>query len=306
MFKDYIIPTTKPYRRPGEGEQKGGNLSQKYIFIDMLHNQGLGNQLYLYAIGLVIKKNTNLPICIIPSRRNTHTKHNYSHLFDSKTSNELHISPERIQNAKNIIPHIKETRQKWGVKDIKYDITNIGKDIKTSEMCYQNYSTIKDVIPEVKATLMKTEFSKDKYKKHNQIKSNETAFIHVRRGDYIKEGWNLPITYYLKGLDNLEKNDNIKTIYIFSNDIEWCKHQKWNEHTSKKIIHDATADELEVLYMMSRCQAGAVISNSTFSSWGLMLGAGMNKKSTIVYCLRIPQEMNKTNPYDFPSEWIGI
>lgn len=72
-------------------------------------------------------------------------------------------------------------------------------------------------------------------------------------------------------------------------------------------IYDNTANELEVLYMMTLCKAGAIVSNSTFSSWGVMLGAAMNNNSTIVYNKKNPQELtDKINSYDFPERWIGI
>jgi hypothetical protein len=67
-------------------------------------------------------------------------------------------------------------------------------------------------------------------------------------------------------------------------------------------------NELQTLYAMMLCEAGAVISNSTFSSWGAMLGADKNTKSTIVYSktwiTAFPGE--PPNPLRFREEWIGI
>jgi hypothetical protein len=109
-------------------------------------------------------------------------------------------------------------------------------------------------------------------------------------------------------LDELEKNPSIKKIYIISNDIEWCKSHdaEWKQHTKKEIEYDGTPNELEALYRMILCRGGAVISGSTFSSWGAILGPDMNPTSTLVYPLIVGQYAGVENPFNFPSRWIGI
>jgi hypothetical protein len=289
---------------------------QKYIFINLLKDEGLGNQLFIFAAGLVIKQKTGLPICIIPSSRFKHSTFDYSLMFNTKRTTNLNISPERIEIAENILPRISSLpeinsiRHRWSTNNIKYNKSTIGKDVKLPFTLYQNYQSVKSAIPELKEILTRTEFSKDKYKNYNNlIKSNETAFMHVRKGDYNASGLSLPIEFFMKALDQLEKSDAIKTIYIFSDDIKWCEdhNDDWKKHTTKQIIYDKTKNEIDVLYMMSLCSAGAIISNSTFSSWGAMLGADMNPDSMIVYSSKIPNMNNGTgNPYDYPERWIGI
>ena len=258
----------------------------------------------------MIKQKTGLPICIIPSSGVHHSKFDYSLMFDTKRTTNLNISPERIQIAENILPHIKSFREKWSTSNIKYNKSKFGKELHLPISLYQNYQSVKTAIPELKEILTRTEFTKDKYKKYNNIiKSNETAFMHVRKGDYNASGWSLPIEFFMKALDELEKSESIKTIYIFSDDIKWCEDHDddWKKHTTKAIIYDKTKNDIVVLYMMSLCNAGAIISNSTFGTWGAMLGADMNPKSVIVYSSKIPNMNNGTgNPYDYPERWIGI
>jgi hypothetical protein len=177
-------------------------------------------------------------------------------------------------------------------------------------MVYQSYEKIKHVIPKIKSILLKNEFNKDIYKTYkNLIDSPTTAFMHVRRGDKVARGEDLQTKYFINGLTELNKNNNIKTIYIFSDDIEWCKTQDsvWKSNTTNKIIeYFDNKDELIVLYAMLLCEAGALLSNSTFGMWGAMLGADSNPNSTIVYNLKPGDHPGKANPFKFPERWIGL
>jgi len=138
-----------------------------------------------------------------------------------------------------------------------------------------------------------------------------TAFIHVRQGDYKKLSWEQPDTYYINALTKLNELDTdnaIETILIFSDNISWCETQmdKWRNIAPKKKIETKDADELQTLYMMMQCKAGAIISGSTFSAWGAMLGANENPKSIILYPKNIRQFHGATNPMAFPDRWQYI
>jgi hypothetical protein len=58
--------------------------------------------------------------------------------------------------------------------------------------------------------------------------------------------------------------------------------------------------------MMTLCTGGAILSPSTFGSWGAFMGAGMNESSTIIYKSLVESISNKENLYDYPERWIGI
>ena len=103
----------------------------------------------------------------------------------------------------------------------------------------------------------------------------------------------------------MNKDPNIKKIWVISNEIDWCKKIPWK--TDREIEYYDSKNELEVLYKMMICSAGAVISASTFSSWGAMLGADMNSASTVVYPINwLTHDADGDNPLDFPSRWKGI
>jgi hypothetical protein len=61
------------------------------------------------------------------------------------------------------------------------------------------------------------------------------------------------------------------------------------------------ADELAGLMLMSLCEGGAVISNSTYSWWGAMLGCNY-VGAPVVY----PKKwIGEENPVLFPEAWVS-
>jgi len=103
-------------------------------------------------------------------------------------------------------------------------------------------------------------------------------------------------------------NGAIKNIFVISDDVPWCKEQKFETKTGKPLnwIDDPLKqkDELYTLYIMMLCLGGAIISASTFSSWGAILGPDQNPESMIIY----PDIWitGPSQPIEFPPRWIVV
>ena len=96
--------------------------------------------------------------------------------------------------------------------------------------------------------------------------------LHVRRGDYITSNGYHPvqsIEYYQKAIEKIGKYDYI---FVFSDDIQWCKD---NLKFNNMIFMDGFTD-VEDLYLMSMCKHN-IIANSSFSWWGAWLNSNPNK-----------------------------
>jgi len=262
------------------------------IIIQLL--DGLGNQLYLYAAGKLFEKTFNIPVYLkIDSSAFTHTKKDYRPIL----FNDLRAISDDNPILENTQPLKLEDKfwSPWSTDDI---------DLKTDKYLYiyshwlQYFPVYKEVIPDIRERL--SHVMKDLYPDTTvQINS---AFVHVRRGDYAEGNhamYLLDMDYYLKALKVLNRDNGIQNLYIFSNEIKWCKQQKWD--TQKNIFFVDEPDELKTLYMMSLCTSGAVIANSTFSTWGAILGA-YEKKSIIVY----PSKWFGGATTYFPPEWTKI
>jgi len=258
---------------------------------------GLGNQLYIYSAAKMIQKAVNLPVYLkladepINSTFN-HAETDYRPILFSEFKAVDGSDPMfgdkidvRIEN---------KFWDPWSPSTIPL---TTDKYIYIPNQWYQHLPSIQLVLPEVKDKLLGT--LQNLYK--DTIVEQGRAFMHVRRGDYTEQANNaylLDNDYYRKALIHLNTRDNIKTINVFSDDIAWCKQQGWD--SPKQIVFVDESDEMKALYMMSQCTEGAIISNSTFSTWGALLGA--SESGVVVY----PSKWLYGAETAFPSSWIRI
>ena len=126
----------------------------------------------------------------------------------------------------------------------------------------------------------------ESYKKQlSTIDFSNSCAIHVRRGDYLlKEYAHLFLIkdkeYYMQALEYLTKQTDIQKVYIFSNDIEWCR-KELNLH--KETVYGDELNGLsdtEELFLMSKFK-NIIISNSTFSWWSAKIDQTTSKKNII-------------------------
>jgi hypothetical protein len=131
-------------------------------------------------------------------------------------------------------------------------------------------------------------------------KTNNSISLHVRRTDYLtSNGFHLvqPIQYYQSAIEEIGAYDQI---YVFSDDIHWCKN---NLHFDN-IIFMENRDELEDLWLMSYCKNN-IIANSSFSWWGAWLNTYKDKKVITPkkwYGDWVNIDMNEI----IPENWIKI
>lgn len=110
-----------------------------------------------------------------------------------------------------------------------------------------------------------------------------SAFIHVRRGDYlfpVQKAYhgNMGMDYYEKAIEYIRERVPDVRFFVFSDDHDWCR-QKFPElrivdHIEGRHINPDPNDpgqEHEDLFMMSFCNH-AIIPNSSFGWWGAWLG----------------------------------
>ena len=111
------------------------------------------------------------------------------------------------------------------------------------------------------------------------IQAKHCVSIHIRRGDYIKEGLGvLPLEYYTNAVNLIRKRfpDIEFTYLIFSNDEEFVKKEfKWLENSY--IVTENSGDQsYRDMQLMSTCEHN-IIANSTFSFWGAFLNRNPEK-----------------------------
>jgi len=108
------------------------------------------------------------------------------------------------------------------------------------------------------------------------IKTGPSAFLHVRRGDYlavrnINRLGVCPPGYYEAGIALLrERHGNDLKIFVFSNDADWVRANKIGGDDAIIIDWNGQAPQNDLM-LMRACQH-AIIANSSFSWWGAWLG----------------------------------
>lgn len=252
----------------------------KCIFVKM--HGGLGNQLFVYAAGLVAKKKLGLPICLLPAAGSVHTQMNYRQKLFSNVKSISNSDPGvkgRMNASTMILQGVPGAHGKWSNRNITANIT---KNVQLSGGWLQNYTAIKDIIPEMRQQVMgalQKEFPDFKA----TIDSETSAFMHVRRGDYEHLGQALPKSYYQNALNEVSKLDNLKKIYLLSNDMDWCKNQNFTVGQGMVLEPFEERNELKTMYLMGLCKRAAIISASTFSTWGAIFGAETAANPVILY-----------------------
>jgi Glycosyl transferase family 11 len=128
-----------------------------------------------------------------------------------------------------------------------------------------------------------------------------TAFLHVRRGDYLKYPdihYSQPNQYYETALSHIP--DSVERIYCFSDEPEWFETQPLFQTPRFQV--GKGLNEIETLALMSLCTAGAVCANSTLSWWGAFLGAHADRSPVCVPRRWICDPVISL----FPQDWIII
>ena len=107
------------------------------------------------------------------------------------------------------------------------------------------------------------------YDLDTEEKRQNTWFLHIRLGDYkILPHHQIQVTeYYQKAITYLPKGCRL---LLFSDEIQLCG--SWVESMCKQQNHTFIPcfedEEIASLWLMTQCQGGGIVANSTFSWWG--------------------------------------
>jgi hypothetical protein len=117
----------------------------------------------------------------------------------------------------------------------------------------------------------------------DDIAATRTAFVHVRRGDYItnphfaQEIGALSVGYYRAALEALRRAVGACRLIAFTNDQSWVSENLSVIAQIELVPSSIAHTPQDILYLMSRCEH-AIIANSSLSWWGAWLGAHAKKQ----------------------------
>lgn len=147
------------------------------------------------------------------------------------------------------------------------------------------------------------------------LRMKDPVFLHIRRGDYLNSNnanfIKLGTTYYNTALHYISTHLESPSIFVFSDDIEWCKQhfvskldQTLISNLPFSFIDNNTYNAIEEMELMRSCKH-AIIANSTFSWWAAFLLS--NPQKIII----APSQKNYTSTIQdmqrfYPQEWIIV
>lgn len=136
----------------------------------------------------------------------------------------------------------------------------------------------------------------------DEIENTNSVSIHVRRGDFLTDGFGGICTedYYIKALQYMDDKLEEPHYFVFSDDMEWSRDHIKTENVTFVDIHHGK-DSWKDMMLISRCKHN-INANSTFSWWGAWLNS--NKGKIVIVPNKFSQ--NETSGAIYPKEWIRI
>ncbi len=281
---------------------------------------GLGNQMFQYAFGKALEKETGFKVLFDISSYKKAKKTIVGNT--GKDKNGLCIREYEINIFKNAdikLAHSFETNivkifntiglsKKYKEKDaFNYD-ENIFTNHKYSYFTgyFQNEKYFKSIREQlIKDFELPAIKENDDYNKNllNEIEcSNNPVFIHVRRDDYIKLGYSITIDYYRKAVEYIKSKVENPTFFVFcAEDVDYIKNE-FDIGCEFKLIGEKNKTRetfYENMRLMKACKH-AIIANSSYSWWAAWLNENEDK---IVIA---PTPWMNNDDKIIPENWVKI
>jgi hypothetical protein len=286
----------------------------------------LGNQMFQYAAakGLAIKQNTDLKI----DKRyyDQNAPEGYFYGLGAFHIPQLFASNSEIREytgLSNSIIHkaIRKVYNKHQLNNDNYiyderffhydeDLNKLGDKVylRGYWQSYKYFSGIKDVIRTEFGFKFPIDVKQDAFAQ--QILQSNAVCISIRRGDHLwhpvtsKKYGHCNIEYYNKGLEIINAHENNLTLFIFSDDIEWCMQNIKFDYLTVFVKHQFTSPRFDYYLQLITLCKHFIIPVSTFPWWGAWLSNNENK---IVIAPKVWFTDPAINTDDlFPDNWIRI
>jgi len=243
---------------------------------------GLGNQMFQYAAGIALAKKLKTRL--------------YLNLqwFEEVAANpgltlriyELDgfgIEPTSMNPYDKIASRLKPPEV---FKESSLDFNPAFKDLSGNIILdgywqsYKYFESYRDIV--LGAFKFPDRISKQNRELLDDISRSESVSVHVRRGDYnTKVGRNyhglIPMGYYKQALSKIGPAIKNPSLFIFSDDIEWCKKNIKFGLPITFIDSNGPNSGVEDMRLMSACKHN-IIANSSFSWWAAWLNQNPQKK----------------------------
>lgn len=284
---------------------------------------GMGNQMFQYALGraLAIKNNTMLGLDIqdlldrTPRPRFTFRDYDLDLFYI-----EAEIVPQsslpfwrRSCGGGPVGVFLNKFRRtvfggKGKERGFKFnpDVLNLGPNTYLDGywQSHKYFESIVDVLR--KDFTLKNPLPENIQELKNKIESQNSVCVHVRRGDYVGNKIHDVVgkDYYNQAIDLLSQGTNIEHVYVFSDDIEWCKAGLSFSQPTTFVGKEYAGERASGQFELMRSCKYFIIANSSFSWWAAWLAENPEK---IVIAPKVWfGDKSIDTGHRIPENWIRI
>lgn len=109
------------------------------------------------------------------------------------------------------------------------------------------------------------------------IQKNNSVGVHIRRGDFVKLGWDKGQEYYDRGLQWFRKQLPNCKFFIVSDDTQWVKERYGTQEDVVVVDVNTDTKDIDEFFLLASCNH-QLISESTFGWWAAYLNTNPDKK----------------------------
>ena len=270
---------------------------------------GLGNQMFIYAFYLQMRKRFPGTRIDLSDMRHYHAHNGYELDRVFGISDREFCIAKPLKKVLEFLFFKVILERKQNLETMEAFTKSYAYPFLYFKGFYQSERFFKDVEGEVRQA-----FAFDLNKANaecqtlaRQIQENPHAVsLHVRRGDYMEPkfykryGTVCSQAYFQRAVEMMLAQVPQAHFYIFSDDVEWVQ-QNLRLPRATVVSCNRGADSWQDMMLMSLCRHN-IICNSTFSWWGAWLNANPEKR--VIAPSRWLADVDM--PYIIPETWIKV
>ena len=270
---------------------------------------GLGNQMFIYAFYLQMRKRFSDTRIDLSDMRHYHAHNGYEVDRVFGISDREFCIAKPLKKVLEFLFFKVILERKQNLETMEAFTKSYAYPFLYFKGFYQSERFFKDVEGEVRQAFA---FDLNKANAESQtlarqIQENPHAVsLHVRRGDYMEPkfykryGTVCSQAYFQRAVEMMLAQVPQAHFYIFSDDVEWVQ-QNLRLPRATVVSCNRGADSWQDMMLMSRCKHN-IIANSTFSWWGAWLNP--NKQKIVIAPNR--WFANHDAPNIIPDGWIKV
>lgn len=281
---------------------------------------GLGNQLFQFSFGISSAQKLNCPVLFDTSHYSTNSQHGGFRLDKLNIESNLLVTVDKHRNLfrefsirlANYFPRVMKIFGYVSEQVVQHcDNNSCYCDNATYVGYWQSEHYFKSNKNKLKELFTPRYMSEKSHDVSNEIKASKISLsIHIRRGDYVyNKDANIThgvcsLEYYNKAIDVFNDMASDINVYVFSDDISWCKNNigdVFEKFHSVNYVSGLTQEE--DLWLMSLA-THHIIANSSFSWWGAWLAKSNNQIVVAPTPWYDKQPINSCDPA--LSDWIRL